>query len=170
MKPQIIFSVKKKYQPQFLKNQKSLLYKLSVIAIWTTCISGIFDFGQIEDVVFFLQSNIFPFISPPSRIFHSWNQIMSYKSGNFTSDRFPKLFPPPGLKDKWLTSHLCFEDFPHKACISQNRQYAWNVWNGMLKSSTFLKNMVSHQNFVFIFVFLDSSWNFSLEKWYNTCI
>ena len=32
------------------------------------------------------------------------------------------------------------------------------------------KNMVSHHYFVFFVVFLDSSWNFSLEKWYNTYI
>ena len=53
VKPKIFFSVKKNTWPQFLKNQKSLLYNLSQISIWTTCISGIFDFCQIEDVHFF---------------------------------------------------------------------------------------------------------------------
>ena len=33
-----------------------------------------------------------------------------------------------------------------------------------------LKNVVSHKYFVLIFVFLDSSWNSGLEKWYNTYI
>ena len=169
MKPKITFSVKKNLPSIFEKSKIPSIQLVTNINLNNLYIRN-FWFWSNWRRSFFLQPNIFPFIWPPSRIFHSWNQIMSYKSGNFTSDRFPKLFPPPGLKDKWLTSHLCFEDFPHKACISQNRQYAWNVWNGMLKSSTFLKNMVSHQNFVFIFVFLDSSWNFSLEKWYNTCI
>ena len=55
LKPQKKISVKKKYCPQFFKNQKSLLYTLSEIPLSTTCISGFFDLGKIKGVIFFLQ-------------------------------------------------------------------------------------------------------------------
>ena len=48
----IFFGRKKKYRPQFLKNQKSLLYKLLQIPFLTTCISGFFDLGQNKDGIF----------------------------------------------------------------------------------------------------------------------
>ena len=39
------------FWPQYLKNQKSLLYNLPQISFWATCISEIFDFGPIEDLL-----------------------------------------------------------------------------------------------------------------------
>ena len=106
-----IFSAKKKIPVSIFEKSKIPSIQIVTKTILHNLYIRNFWFGSNWRSSFFFGNKTQIFFSPylsPSRIFLSWNQIMCYESGHITSDRFPQLFPPTGLKTKWLTLHLCF--------------------------------------------------------------